>query len=87
MNYMDHVFSPKLIWKVGIIRLGWKKGDEWKTAYKTTYDLYEWLVMLFGLTNARSMFMCLMNRVLCAFICKFMIMYFDEILIYNKNLN
>jgi hypothetical protein len=56
-----------------------------KTAFSTRYGLYEYLVMSFGLTNAPTHFMYLMNSVFMDELDKFVVVFIDDILVFSKS--
>jgi hypothetical protein len=63
------------------------EGEEWKTAFRTRYGLFESLVMLFGLTNVPASFQHFINDVLRPYLDVFVTAYPDDILIFSDNLD
>jgi hypothetical protein len=55
------------------------------TAFRIRYDHYEFTEVPFGLSNAPTIFMCLMNEVSIDYLDKFIVVFLDDILIYSKS--
>ena len=79
----SRVFS-RIDLRSGYHQLKVRAEDIPKTAFRTRYGHYKFLVMSFGLTNAPAAFMELMNRVFHDYLDKFIIVSIDDILVYSK---
>ena len=85
----DCVLGAKIFTKLNLksgynlIRI--KEGDEWKTAFRTRYGLFEYKVMPFGLANTPATFQNMMNEIFRDMIDLGVIIYLDDILVHSEN--
>jgi hypothetical protein len=88
-DLIDRTAGAKIFTKIdlrgayNLVRI--KKGDEWKTAFRTREGLYEYLVMPFGLTNAPAVFQRLMNHIFSDILDVYCICFMDDILIFSPD--
>ncbi|KAG5734830.1 hypothetical protein E4T56_gene626 [Termitomyces sp. T112] len=88
-DLVDRLCSTKIYTKIDL-RSGYNNvrialGHEWKTAFRTCYGLFEYLVMPFGMTNSPTTFQYFMNNIFHNMNDVFVIIYLDDILIYSNS--
>ena len=86
---LRNLSEAKVFTKLDVIaafhRIRIAEGDEWKTAFRSRFGLFEWMVTPFGLANAPSTFQRYINWVLRDLLDDFCSAYIDDIIIYSKD--
>jgi hypothetical protein len=85
----DQLCSAKIFTKIDLHdayhQIWIKRGDTWKTAFRTQDGYFEYLVMPFGLCNALATFQRFITNVLQRFVDRTYVVYLDDILVYSEN--
>ena len=89
-DLLDRLRDARVFTKIDL-RAGYNniriaEGDEWKTAFRTRYGQYEYLVMPFGMTNSPATFQTFMNDIFSDMVDFFVVVYLDDILIYSRDM-
>jgi hypothetical protein len=86
---LDRLRGAKIFIKLDLkdiyYRVRIRKEYEWKTAFRTRYSYFEYLVIPFGLANIPATFQVYINTVLIGLLDYFVVIYLDDILIYSRN--
>ena len=87
---LDRVIGAKVFSKIdlqsGYHQVMVEEGDIHKTAFRTRYGQYEFTVVPFGLSNAPSVFMRIMNKIFAEYLDKFVVVFIDDILVYSTDM-
>jgi hypothetical protein len=90
-DLFDQLLKAKVFSRIDLIcsryyQIQIVEKDEEKTTCHTRYGSYEFLIMPFGFTNAPATFCTFMNDIFCKWFNDFVVIYIDDILVYNNSM-